>query len=178
MKRLSMATLIVTVCGGMALAQKVVCEYDRVADFSKLKTYKWVDIQGTGPLNPSIAHDIVTLINTELAGKGLALTPGNADLLIGYQTTVNQPRQINWYNRSGPWVVGYGFPQLSIQTVDVGALVLDMYDSAQEQLVWRGSATKALNLSSNANQNHENLRKAIEKLIAKFPPDTRKAMAN
>ena len=55
-------------------------------------------------------------------------------------------------------------------TIDVGSLVLDMYDPTTKQLVWTGTATKTINPSGNQQKNEKNLDKAMEKLLKKFPP--------
>ena len=55
-------------------------------------------------------------------------------------------------------------------TIDVGSLVLDMYDPTTKQLVWTGTATKTLDTSGNQQKNQKNLDKSMEKLLKKFPP--------
>lgn len=129
---------------GVATAQKVSSQYDRATDFSRFKTYKWVTIQGATPPNQITAQNIVTLVNAALAQKGLLLQiEGNTDLLVGYQTSVDRQSQLNWFNSGGPWMGGMG--QATTSVIEVGTLVIDMYDPAQKQLIWRGSATKTLN---------------------------------
>jgi Domain of unknown function (DUF4136) len=58
----------------------------------------------------------------------------------------------------------------SSSTIDVGTLVLDMYDPASKQLVWTGSATKTINLSKNNEKNQKQLDKKMQKLLKNFPP--------
>ncbi len=60
--------------------------------------------------------------------------------------------------------------QTTVSTVDVGTLVLDMYDPTQHQLVWRGSATKTLEPSSDPEKNLKNLQKSVDKLLKDYPP--------
>ena len=154
---------------GIAPAQKVISQHDRATDFSKFKTYKWIMIQGTTP--PNTAQNVVGLVNTVLEQKGLLLqseqTEGKADLLVGLQTSVDQ-RQINRFNTGGPWTGEIG--QATASTIEVGTLVIDMYDPGQKQLVWRGSATKTLNPGGNPYKNYERLQKAVDKLLKDFPP--------
>jgi hypothetical protein len=52
----------------------------------------------------------------------------------------------------------------------VGTLVVDMYDPTQKQLIWRGTATKTLNPSSNPDKNYKNLEHAVSKWLKVFPP--------
>jgi hypothetical protein len=97
-----------------------------------------------------------------------------ADLLIGYQVGIDRERQ--WYATG----MGDGFPgwggmrtataTATSSTIEVGTLVLNMYDSATKQLVWSGSATKTLNLSKDQDKNRKKLDKAMQKLLNDFPP--------
>ena len=54
--------------------------------------------------------------------------------------------------------------------IDVGTLVVDMYDPSTKQLVWTGRATKTLNPSSNQEKNQKNLNNAMAKLLKNYPP--------
>jgi hypothetical protein len=157
---------LVAVCfTGIATAQKVVSQYDRATDFSKFKTYKWLIIQGTTP--PNTAQNVVGLVNTVLVQKGLLQSEGNTDLLVGFQTSVDQQRQINWFNNGGPRMGGMG--QATTSIIEVGTLVVDMYDPGQKQLIWRSSATKTLTPGGNPEKNYERLQKAVDKLLKDFP---------
>jgi hypothetical protein len=159
--------LVATCFTGIATAQKVVSQYDRGTDFSKFKTYKWIIIQGTTP-NQITAQNIVGLVNTALGEKGLLQSEGNTDLLVGFQTSVDQQRQINGFNNGSPRMGGMG--QATTSIIEVGTLVVDMYDPGQKQLVWRSSATKTLTRGGNPEKNYERLEKAVDKLLKDFPP--------
>jgi hypothetical protein len=52
----------------------------------------------------------------------------------------------------------------------MGTLVLNIYDPAVKRLVWKGFATKEINLSKNQQKNRRNLDKATQKLLKDFPP--------
>jgi len=159
---------LVAIClTGIATAQKVVSQYDIETDFSKFKTYKWIIIQGTTP-NQITAQNIVGLVNTALGQKGLLQSEGNTDLLVGFQTSVDHQRQINWFNDGGPRMGGLG--QATTSIIEVGTLVVDMYDPGQKRLVWRSSATKTLNRGGNPDKNYVRLEKAVDKLLKDFPP--------
>jgi len=55
-------------------------------------------------------------------------------------------------------------------TINIGTLVLDMYDPGTKQLVWTGNATKTIDPSSNQEKNTKNLNKAMAKLLKNYPP--------
>jgi hypothetical protein len=55
-------------------------------------------------------------------------------------------------------------------TIYVGQLVIDMYDSAQHDLVWRGLATKTIDTDAKPEKQQKNLTKTVNKLMKNFPP--------
>jgi len=53
-------------------------------------------------------------------------------------------------------------------------LVINMYDPAKKQLVWRGSVSKTLNIKKDPDKNYKNLEKAVAKLLRNYPPKSKK----
>lgn len=140
-------------------------------DFSKFHTYKWVTIAGGAHPNQIVDQEIKQSVDSQLSAKGLTKTDSDkADLYIGYQVAVDQQKQWNAYGMGGGWRFGGGMGTATQSTIDVGSLVLDMYDPSTKQLVWTGTATKTLDPSSNQSKNEERLNKAMTKLLKRFPP--------
>jgi uncharacterized protein DUF4136 len=48
--------------------------------------------------------------------------------------------------------------------------VVDVYDSAKKQLIWRGDASKTIDLKKDPDKNCKNLQKAMAKLFRNYPP--------
>ena len=138
-------------------------------DFSKYRTYKWVSIEGASHPNQIVDAEIKQSVDSQLASKGLTKTDGDqADLYIGYQVAVDQEKQWNaWGTGRG---LGGGMGEATQSTINVGSLVLDMYDPTTKQLVWQGTATKTISPGGNQEKNEKNLNKAMEKLLKGFPP--------
>jgi len=166
-----------------AVAQDVRYDFDKDKDFSKYKTYKWVPIKGADEPDQLTAKQITTAFDAELAKKGLTKTDSdNADLYIGFQTAIGTEKQFTSYNSGwgyGPgWGGGwYGYGGMSTSTtygststVYVGQLDLSMYDSAQKELVWRGTASKTLDPKAKPEKKEKNINKAIAKLLKNYPP--------
>jgi hypothetical protein len=80
---------------------------------------------------------------------------------------------LNWFNSGGAWKGSFG-QAATTDTIDTGTLVIDFYDPAQKQLVWRGMAANTLDPSANTDKNYNNLQKAIAKLLRPFPPEQRR----
>ncbi len=140
-------------------------------DFSKYHTYKWVLIQGASHPNQIVDAEIKQAVDAQLSAKGLTKTDNEkADLYVGYQTAVDQQKQWNGYGMGGGWRWGGGMATATSSTINIGSLVVDMYDPATKQLVWSGTATKTLDPSSNQEKNEKNLDKAMAKLFKNYPP--------
>ena len=168
-----------------AVAQDVRYNFDKNTDFSKFKTYKWVDIKDASKFNSLVDKEIKQAVDSQLAAKGLSKVDGdNADLLIGYQGAVGTEKQFSSYNSSwgygsgwgrGGWY-GYGggpssgFTTGQTSTIYVGQIAVDMYDSANKDLVWRGTASKTIDQTAKPEKQQKNLNKAMAKLFKKYPP--------
>jgi len=179
------STALALLVTGAALAQDVRYNFDKKTDFSRFKTYKWIDIKDAQKFNSLVDQQVRQAVDAQLAAKGLTKTDGdNADLLIGYQGAVGQEKQFSSYNSSwgyGPgWGGGgwYGGPSSSwstgqTSTIYVGQIAVDMYDSANKDLVWRGIVSKTLDQKAKPEKQEKNLNKALTKLFKKFPPEVK-----
>jgi len=150
-------------------AQDVKYNFMPGTDFSKYHTYKWVNIEGGAHPNQIMDQEIKQSVDSQLASKGLTKTDNDkADLYVGYQIAVDQEKQWNaWGTGRG---FGGGMGSATQSTINIGTLVLDMYDPGTKQLVWTGNATKTIDPSSNQEKNMKNLNKAMEKLLKNYPP--------
>jgi len=166
-----------------ALAQDVRYDFDKNKDFSKYKTYKWVPIKGADQPDELTGKKVTAAVNAELATKGLTMTDSDtADLYIGYQTAIGTEKQFTSYNTGwgygpgwgGGWYGGGGMSTSttygSTSTVYVGQLDLSIYDPAEKQMVWRGTATKTLDPKAKPGKKEKNIGKAVKKLLKNFPP--------
>jgi hypothetical protein len=152
------------------VAQDVKYNFMPGTDFSRFHTYKWVDIQGGAHPNQIVDAEIRQAVESQLAAKGLTKTEDEkADLYVGYQIAVDQEKQWNAYGMGRGW--GGGMGTATSSTIDVGTLVLDMYNPNTKQLVWTGRATKTIDPSGNEEKNQKRLDKAMEKLLKHYPPN-------
>jgi hypothetical protein len=158
-----------------ALAQDVSYNYAQGTDFSKFKTYKWVNIPGAEAPNQLLDQQIKQAIDSQLAAKGFIKTEADiADLYVGYQVSISQQQQWNAYGMGGMgWRMG-GMATATSSTIQIGTLGFDVYDQAGKQLIWRGSATKTLNPPKDPEKKQKNLNNAVAKLLKDFPPPVKK----
>jgi hypothetical protein len=161
--------VVLLTCGSV-LAQDVKYNYAMGTNFSKYKTYKWVDVPNENHPDQITDQQITTAIETALGSKGFTKATGDsADMLIAYQIAVNQERQWNAVGGMGGLRFG-GMGTATSSTINIGTLVFDVFDAAAKQQIWTGQATKTMNPSSNPQKNQQNLQKSIGKLLKNFPP--------
>lgn len=164
-----------------ATAQDVRYNFDKDTDFTRFKTYKWVELKDAAKVDSLRDKSIKESIDQTLAQKGLNKSDGdNADLLVGYQTGVGTEKEFTsygtgwgygggwyrggWYGPTGGTVTG------QTSTIYTGQLALDMYDSTNHDLVWRGVVSKTIDPEAKPNKQEKNLNKAVTKLLKNYPP--------
>ena len=151
-------------------AQDVKYNFMPGTDFSKYHSYKWVTIGNGAHPNQIVDAEIKQSVDSQLATKGLTKTDGDkADLYVGYQIAVDKEKQWDAYGMGGGVRWG-GMATATSTTINVGTLVLDLYDPATKQLVWTGKATKTIDPSKDQEKNQKNLDKAMQKLLKNYPP--------
>lgn len=169
MKRLTLipAILIILVS---AYAQDVHYNYEPGADFAKYRTYQWVDLPDGAPTDQLIELAIQRAVDEQLEQKGLVRVEKDGDLQIGYQAAVDQGMSITFMGTESPrWGWGEGMRGETTGT-SVGMVWVDLYDPEKRQLVWRGDASKTVDLKKGPNKNYKTLAKAMAKLFKNYPP--------
>ena len=161
--------LFLLVCRIVA-AQDIKTNYMPGTDFSKYKTYKWVNIEGAEKPDNILDQQIRQAVDTQMASKSFTKTDDEkADLYIAYQLSITQEREWNAYSTGGMrW--GGGMGTATSSTIQIGTLDLDVYDTGAQKLLWKGIATKTLNPSKDPQKNQDRLNKGVAKLLKDFPP--------
>jgi hypothetical protein len=175
MKRIALLLpLVLVFAAGPAAAQDVSYNFDQDTDFSKFKSYKWVDIKSVQQVDYATTRQITFVIDAELAKKGLLKTDSDhADLYIGYQTALS--RQTAWMAYRDGWGYGPGWggglATIAEASIHAGELDLDMYAATEKKLVWRGAVSNAVDLNLNLEGSEKNIQKFAEKLLKNYPPN-------
>ena len=179
MKRIALLLpLLLGFAAGHGAAQDVTYNFDRDTDFSKFRSYKWVDIRSVQQVDYTTAREITFVIQAELAKKGLLKTDSDhADLYIGYQTALS--RQTAWMAYRDGWGYGPGWggglATIAEASIHAGELDVDMYAAAEKKLVWRGAVSNAVDLNLNLEGSEKNIQKFAEKLLKNYPPNAPRA---
>ena len=164
MKKLCLAGLL---CFSAAtFAQEIHFNYDRSANFSAYRTFQWVDSKSGAP-NQLMDQNIKRAVEEQLGLKGMHRVETGGDLHVVYQVGIQQEKQFDGWGSGPRW---YGTTRVSTSTIDVGKLVINMYDPVKKQLVWSGDAEKTLDVKKDPDKNYRNLQKAMAKLFKNYPP--------
>jgi hypothetical protein len=185
---LTLAFAVLLASAVTAFAQDVRYNFDKQADFSSFKTYRWVAIKGAQQLSDLTDRQIKAAIDVELSKKGLTQIDADgsqtADLLIGYQVAIDTEKQFTSYDTGwgygpgwygGGWYGGGGgMTTGSTSTIYIGQLALDVYHASPQSLVWRGTVSKTLDANAKPDKQQKNLTKSVSKLLRNYPPPVKK----
>ena len=169
------ALVLALVACSVTFAQDVKTNYMPGTDFSKYRTYAWVnDVQGVpavgGHPDQILDAQVKQAIDSQMAAKGFTKVEdsGKADLLLGYQLAIDQEKQINGFGDNlggwGGWGPGGNFGTFSASTSSnyIGTFVVGMYDPAVKKLVWIGGAQHAIEPSKKQEKKQERLNKGAQ----------------
>ena len=156
-----------------SFAQQVKTDYDRSADFGRYKTYYWEKVHSPDPLWVNRIKDAV---NSTLAAKGWTQAESGGQVaILAMETTKNQQTLNTFYDGfGGGWgwrrfgAGGFGDATTTTENYKVGTLVVDLFDTHNKNLIWRGSASDTL--SDKSEKNIKNLDKGVQKMFDHFPP--------
>ncbi|HZR56611.1 MAG TPA: DUF4136 domain-containing protein [Terriglobales bacterium] len=168
--RISFLSFLILFVTANVLAQDVKTDYDHHANFSQYHTYYWEKVQTTNPLWQSRIQEAV---DHELQAKGWQRVDNGGDVAIAAVGSAhNQKEYQTFYDGMGGWRWGgLGQTTTQVQNYPVGTLVLDLYDTHNKQLIWRGTASDSL--SDNPDKNEKKLDKTVHKMLEHFPPQDR-----
>lgn len=85
-----------------------------------------------------------------------------------------------WYS---PWwgpsiTVGYSTaPSYTVDHTKEGTLIIDIVEAGKNELVWRGSASKAVEGFQGAEESFEIIRNIVTQIMANYPPEEPKPVA-
>lgn len=165
---------------------RVSSDYDPDASFNNLKTYDWMPgpaiktgdprIDGNSLLDARIRKALVRWFRENGYRKQ---TDGVPDFWVGYHATLDKKAQISQLNNHYGYSPGWGWRYAHHQSYgggsyiyhyDQGTLIVDIVDPNTRLLLWRGSATDEVNLSSSPEQKQQKISTAVNSILSEFPP--------
>ena len=149
-------------------AQTVRVKWERTTDFTKYKTYSWME--GThDDVTENTDRLIVSYINGQLGINDIFQDDFEPDLYVTYHGSREESFEIGGGYRAD-WT------QSGAVTVDshvAGTLVVDFVDAKDNQVVWRAIASATIN--RDPKKNRKTVEEALRKMFASFPPAPRRS---
>jgi hypothetical protein len=171
--RMSMLVgLMAVMLATSAAAQDVTWDYAKGTDFSRLKTYAWI----TGhPLTDPLNHQrVVSAIEAQLAAKGFTKVNSaeHPDALVAYHANFEKNFALDEFG-SGlggfPHFGGTWTRQARIEEITVGSLIVDIVDAKANNIVWRGMASKDIDVHAKPKDRDKQVNRAVEKMFRHYP---------
>jgi hypothetical protein len=153
-------------------------DYDRQADLDSYETFAWKETPDTSlaESHPLIHRRIVDRIVADIQEGGrLQLVEQDPDLYVTYHTKSREEMQLNttslgygygpgWYwdpywTRRG---MGMRSSTTTVTTYTRGTLIIDVWDAAKDQLVWRGAVERVV--SEDPTKATKQINQALDKL--------------
>jgi hypothetical protein len=178
------AAFLASALAWSAQAQKPHIQWNNQYDFDAVETFAWQPTPDTSlqERNPFMHSLIKNTLEAELATSGLTQVESNPDVWVNYHastTTEVQLRSDSYgYGFGGYGMGGWGYYGMgSLGTVSTttraveyqrGVLVVDIWDAASKELVWRGEVSDTLP------DNPQKAEKLVVKAIGKMADQGRK----
>ena len=181
------AAVLATIVSVPAYAAKPQIQWNQQYDFDAVETYQWqytpeTDLEQSQPF---LHSKIKTGIEYYLTEAGLTQVTENPDVYVNYHTSTETQisLQSNSYGYGfgaygmGGWgYYGYGMAgpvstTTRVNEYQVGTLVVDVWDAASKELVWRGV------VSDTVPDDIDKAEKLIDKALTKLVTQWRKMKA-
>ena len=157
----------------------VYTDYDHAVDFTKYKKYCWC-YQAVIPGDrlaqlPLVKKRVMDAVDMVMKSKGYTLAQGNdADFYTFVHAGIKDKTRV----RSTPMFYDpYWGPVGGGVTVDdytEGTLYIDIIDASTKHMSWRGVGKDIVKEYDDGDQMQIAINNMVAKILAKFPPETRK----
>ena len=158
--------LAVCVVSSSAMAQQVSVNYNHEANFSQYHTYAWGSNNKNQIQNSILAQVAQQDIEAAMANKGLQKVPENQNPDVILTASGGEREQTSW-NAWGMRGIGGGMGGISPEQNVVSTMVVSLYDTKAQELIWRGIAQDTLN--NNGNKNQKEVQNAVNKMFKQWP---------
>ncbi len=151
-------------------------DYDHTEDFSKYKTFTLFSGE-LAPGNalskyPELKERMYPVVKEILVEKGFIYKESEiTDFVVHLRGAVNAQTQRTkqggrtWYN---PW---WGSGRTVVSYYDEGSLIIDIVNTAEKNLSWRGIGSKIVDQGNMSGvYDRSQLKKNLEKILKGFPP--------
>jgi hypothetical protein len=160
-------------------------DFDREAVFSHYNTFDWIappvraseegvqsDPEGPFARNSLLDKRMRAAVNRNLEARGFQyLEGGESDFRLNYHVAfkdklVGSGSNFGYFGRYRRGGFSSGF-NWSVRQYQEGAIIIDIVDRAEDQLVWRGWVVSR---NPDGNFDAAEIARAVSKILMRFPP--------
>ena len=164
-------------------------DYNKEYDFTKLKTYVWLDNGGVPSQDARINNDLIvdrvrSAVEKNLAAKGYVKgDESSADFVVSWLGAIKKKLLVDsidhFYSPYGYGALGRdpfmgstmgGMRTTTTREYEMGTLIVDILDPRQHKLIWRGTGTDRLGSNNDPEVITKNIDAAIDAILGGFPP--------
>lgn len=173
MTRTTFAALVATLAlATAAFAQTISFDFDKSVNFAGYRTYAWA--QGTNVPDALVHQRVVNAVDAQMAMKGLRRVQGDVtpDVLVAYHAAFDKTLQITGFGSGwgGYRFAGSRTASARAEEIVVGTMIVDIVDTTTRTIVWRGTATKDVDMNAKPEKRDRNISRTAEKLFKNYPP--------
>ncbi len=162
-------------------------DFDTSYNFSKLKTYAWLEDKAPSDdiriNNSLIIKRVVNAVNHNLQSRGYTLvSKDKADFFVnwfGYiRNRIQQETIDSYYTHPGYTVTTWehsAFSRTYTFEYQEGTLIIDILDSNSGQLIWRGTGRDYLEENETPEKITERINRTVAGILKNFPPGRQQA---
>jgi hypothetical protein len=164
--KVALFAMLVCITSAIAVGQTVSVNFNQSQSFSQYHTYAWGSNNANQIQNSILAQVAQQDIDTALQGKGLQKVQEDQkpDLIV---TANGGMKQQTSYTAMGMRGWGGGMGSITPQQNVIGTMIVDLFDSKTQSLVWRGIAQDTL--STNGGKNQKMVGSAVQKMFKQWP---------
>lgn len=167
---------------GCSSGLSVTSDYDPSADFTGLKTYQWVKLQGTGDAlekAPLLMKRVIIAVDKALLAKGYTkVDSANPDFYVAVHAGTKDKINVTNYGYGyGGWYGGYGAYGPMGGNIDVsyykeGTVFVDIIEKKGEgfEMMWRGAGTGIVDPPKDPAEAQMKADEGAKKILDQFPP--------
>lgn len=178
MRALTLGFALLAACSSVSTSY----DFDPDARFDNLKTYRWLEgpklDEKTGTSqDPLVLKRVRNAAIAQLGARGYQVVSSGGDFCVAARLRSRQRTRVT--TMQSPYGARYGYGHWGAQDIDVyqydeGSIVLDVVDKTGKNLMWRGVARAAVPQDPTPEQITKLVDEAVQKLIAAFPPESKK----
>ena len=186
MKNCLLVSFLLLMCAACSTVN-VNTDFNPAYDFSQLKTYNWVENGKVPSTDTRINNDLIIdrvrrAVEANLASRGFVKSNAKpTDFQVSWHGTIERKMQMetidHFYSPYGygalyrdPFWSGPTMRSSTVREYEVGTLIIDVLDPLHHKLIWRGSGSKMLSSSSNAEDTTREINEAVSVILKDFPP--------